>query len=123
MAAPQAAAVQSAPGLQRVATDDAPSAIGPYSQAIVAGGTVYVSGCIGMVPGSSGKFAADDVAGQAKQSLENMKAILEKAGSSLGHVVKTTVLLTDMAHYAEVRCEAFTAWRVACGETRVKLHR
>lgn len=61
-----------------------------------------MSGCIGMVPGDSKKFAAEDVAGQAKQSLANMKAILEAAGSSMGHVAKTTVLLTDMAHYAEV---------------------
>ncbi len=81
---------------------EAPAAIGPYSQAAAIGNTVYVSGCIGLLPGAGKQFASEDVVGQAKQALANMKAILEASGSSMNNVAKTTVLLTDMANYGAV---------------------
>jgi len=80
----------------------APAAIGPYSQAAAIGDTIYVSGCIGLLPGDETRFASDDVQGQAKQALTNMRAILAAAGSDMNHVAKTTVLLTDMQNYAAV---------------------
>jgi reactive intermediate/imine deaminase len=81
----------------------APAAIGPYSQATAIGNTVYVSGCIGLLPGDTKQFASESVVGQTEQALTNMAAILEAAGSGMGLVAKTTVLLTDMANYAAVR--------------------
>lgn len=111
-----AADASAASALSPVATDKAPAAIGPYSQAMCAGDTVYVSGCIGMVPGDSKAFAGDGVAEQAAQALANMAAILDAAGSSMQHVAKTTVLLTDMEHYAEVRA-CCTANALACRES------
>ena len=99
-----AAATSSATAVQTFAApaSEAPAAIGPYSQAAAIGDTIYVSGCIGLVPGDEKRFASDDVEGQAKQALQNMQAILAAAGSSMQHVAKTTVLLTDMANYAAV---------------------
>jgi len=84
-----------------VATDRAPAAIGPYSQAVVAGGMVYTAGQIALVPGT-GELAAGDVAAQTERVLENLKAVLAAAGSSLGKVVKTTIYLADMADFAAV---------------------
>jgi len=82
-------------------TKSAPAAIGPYSQAVKAGGLVFVSGQIGMDP-SSGKMVESGIKGETKQVLENLKAILEAAGSSLGEVVKTTVFIVDMNDFAEM---------------------
>lgn len=84
---------------QVIATKDAPGAIGPYSQAIKANGFVFVSGQIPVVP-ATGQFAAGGIAGQTKQSLENVKAILQAAGCTLADVVKTTVLIKDMNDFA-----------------------
>eukprot|EP00002_Diphylleia_rotans_P006369 TRINITY_DN15755_c0_g1_i1.p1 TRINITY_DN15755_c0_g1~~TRINITY_DN15755_c0_g1_i1.p1 ORF type:complete len:127 (+),score=38.17 TRINITY_DN15755_c0_g1_i1:47-427(+) len=81
-------------------TDNAPKAIGPYSQAIAANGFLYVSGQLGMNP-TTMELAAD-VQSQARQALENIKAILEAGGSSLANAVKTTVLLRDMKDFAAV---------------------
>jgi reactive intermediate/imine deaminase len=75
--------------------------LGPYSQAIRAGNTLYVSGQIGIVPGTK-DFASDGVEGQAEQVMKNMGAILEAAGTSFGNVVKTTILLADMGDFAAV---------------------
>lgn len=86
---------------QVIATDKAPAALGPYSQAIKAGNTVYVSGQIGIVPGTK-DFASPDVEGQTEQVLKNMGAILEAAGASYKHVVKTTILLADINDFAKV---------------------
>lgn len=72
--------------------NSAPAALGPYSQAIRAGSTLYVSGQIGLVPGTK-DFAGDGVEAQAEQVMKNMGAILEAAGASYKHVVKTTILL------------------------------
>ena len=84
---------------QVINTDKAPGAIGPYSQAIKAGNTVYVSGQLPVVP-ASGVFAVGGIAEQTRQSLENVKAILEAAGGALDQVVKTTVLIKDMNDFA-----------------------
>ena len=84
-----------------IATTAAPGAIGPYSQAIEANGFVFVSGQIPIDP-ATGAFAAEDVVGQAEQSLKNLKAVVEAAGCTLENVVKTTVFLADIADFAAV---------------------
>lgn len=92
-------------------TDNAPAAIGPYSQAIAAGNTIYVSGQIPIDP-ATGSFAGDDIVTQTRQSLTNLKAILCAAGADMGNVVKTTVYLANMADFAamnQVYAEFFTA--------------
>ena len=78
-----------------IATNKAPAAIGPYSQAVQAGNTVYVSGQIPIDPGT-GAFPSDDIREQTAVSLNNIKAILNEAGLDLSNVVKTTVLLSDI---------------------------
>lgn len=92
-------------------TDFAPAAIGPYSQAIQAGNTIYVSGQLPIDP-ATGAFAGEDIAAQTRQSLTNIKAILAEAGADMSNVVKTTVLLANMADFAAmnaVYAEFFTA--------------
>ena len=97
--------------LTAVHTANAPAAIGPYSQAVCAGGFVYVSGQIPLDP-ATGEFAGPDIRTQTRQSLKNIAAILAAAGSGMDRVVKTTVLLKDFGDFAamnEVYAEAFTA--------------
>ncbi len=84
---------------QRIQTDQAPAAIGPYSQAIKAGGFVFVSGQIPIDP-NTGEFVAGGIAEQTERVLTNLAAVLEAAGSNLNQVVKTTVFLADMAEFA-----------------------
>lgn len=84
-----------------IATAQAPAAIGPYSQAIEANGTVYVSGQLPINP-ATGEFAEGGIKELTTQSLTNMKHILEEAGLTMANVVKTTVFLTDMADFAEM---------------------
>ncbi len=94
----------------KIQTEHAPAAIGPYSQAVQAGGSIYVSGQLPINP-ATGEFAGADIRAQARQSLENIKAILAAAGTDMAHVVKTTVLLQDMADFAamnEVYAEYFS---------------
>lgn len=79
-----------------ISTDHAPKAIGPYSQAIEAGGFIYVSGQLPIDP-ATGNFVSDEIKGQTRQSLENIKSILAEAGLTMSSVVKTTVLLADMS--------------------------
>ena len=90
----------------------APAAIGPYSQAISGTGSItFVSGQLPIDP-ATGAFAGDTIQVQTKQSLENIKAILEAGGLSLSDVVKTTVLLSDIANFGpmnEVYAQYFTA--------------
>ena len=86
-----------------VSSSQAPAAIGPYSQAIAAGGFVFVSGQLPLDP-ATGKIANPDVGGQTRRSLENLKAILASAGSSLAEVVKTTVFLGDMNDFCRYEC-------------------
>lgn len=80
-------------------TNQAPAAIGPYSQAVKVGSLVFVSGQIPVDP-ATGEFAGPDIETQTHQSLKNLKAILEEAGSGLEKVVKTTVFLQDMNDFA-----------------------
>ncbi|VDM27026.1 unnamed protein product [Toxocara canis] len=84
-----------------ISTPKAPAAIGPYSQAVLVDKTLYISGSLGLVP-ETGKFPSDCVKAQTEQSLKNIGAILEAAGSSYDNVVKTTVLLADMNDFATV---------------------
>ncbi|MBP3765202.1 MAG: RidA family protein [Bacteroidaceae bacterium] len=96
---------------QPIATAGAPAAIGPYSQAVEAGGCVYVSGQLPINP-ATGQMAEGGVAELTRQSLANIRAILAEAGLGMENVVKTTVMLADMADFAEmnaVYAEFFTA--------------
>lgn len=92
-------------------TDKAPAAIGPYSQAIRAGNTIYVSGQIPIDP-ATGAFAGEDIVSQTRQSLTNIRNILAEEGLDMSRVVKTTAMLKDIADFAamnEVYAEFFTA--------------
>lgn len=94
-----------------IATPDAPAAVGPYSQAVEANGTLYISGQLPIDP-ATGAFAGDDIKAQTRQSLTNIRSILEAAGADMSKVVKTTVLLKDIADFGamnEVYAEFFTA--------------
>ena len=82
-----------------VATDQAPKAIGPYSQAIVHNGLAYLSGQIPLDP-ATGQLVEGDIAAQTTRVLENLKAVLEACGSGLDRVVKTTVFIQDMREFA-----------------------
>jgi 2-iminobutanoate/2-iminopropanoate deaminase len=84
-----------------VSSPDAPAAVGPYSQGIKANGFVFVSGQLGLVPGTK-QFAGGTVAEQTEQALKNIAAILQAAGTSMRHVVKVTVLLADINTFAEM---------------------
>jgi 2-iminobutanoate/2-iminopropanoate deaminase len=84
---------------ERIQTDNAPAAIGPYSQAIKAGGLVFVSGQIPIDP-QTGQFVPGGIAEQTERVLKNLAAVLEAAGSSLDRVVKTTVFLADMKEFS-----------------------
>ena len=85
-------------------TENAPAAIGPYSQGIKAGETIYVSGQIPIDP-ATGEFAGDDIRVQTRQSLTNIKNILAAAGAEMSDVVKTTVLLADIADFVPMNEE------------------
>ncbi len=82
-----------------VQTDKAPAAIGPYSQAVKAGGFVFLSGQVALNP-ASGQVVEGDVRAQTERVLQNLQAVLAAAGSSLAEVVKTTVFLADMNDFA-----------------------
>lgn len=86
---------------QIIHTDAAPAAVGPYSQAVVAasGRTVYLSGQIGLEPGTS-ELVSENFEGQVRQSFANMKAVIEAAGGTLDNIVKLTLFLTDLSKFA-----------------------
>jgi 2-iminobutanoate/2-iminopropanoate deaminase len=84
-----------------ISTPQAPAAIGPYSQAVQVGNLVFTSGQIPIDP-ATGQFAEGGIKEQTRQSLTNVKAILEEAGLALSSVVKTTVFLADMADFADM---------------------
>ena len=86
---------------QIITTDHAPQAIGPYSQAVVAGGLVFASGQIPIDP-ATGQFVEGGVSEQTRQVLRNLSKVLEAAGTGLDRVVKTTVFLADMNDFAEM---------------------
>lgn len=85
--------------LDIVETDRAPAAIGPYAQAVTVDGWIFCSGQIPLDP-ASGEMVSGDVAAQTELVLANLAAVLEAAGASLSRVVKTTVFLSDMGHFA-----------------------
>jgi 2-iminobutanoate/2-iminopropanoate deaminase len=85
---------------QAVSSSNAPAAIGPYSQAIVADGTVYCAGQIGLDPATGG--LAEGLEAQAERALRNLTAVLDAAGATLADVVKTTIFLADMGDFAAV---------------------
>ncbi|MBQ8098921.1 MAG: RidA family protein [Bacteroidaceae bacterium] len=92
-----------------ISTSNAPAAIGPYSQAIQAGDTIYVSGQLPIDP-QTGSFAGDDIRGLTRRSLNNIQNILNAAGLKMENVVKTTVMLADMDDFPamnEVYAEFF----------------
>lgn len=96
---------------QAIATHNAPGAIGPYSQGIAAGNMAFVSGQLPIDP-ATGAFAGEDIVSQTRQSLLNIKAILEENGMTMADVVKTTVLLADIGEFGamnQVYGEFFTA--------------
>jgi 2-iminobutanoate/2-iminopropanoate deaminase len=82
-----------------VSTDRAPAAIGPYSQGVRAGELLFASGQIPLDP-STGELVAGDVTAQTRRTMENLRAVLEASGSSLEHVLKTTVYLVDLGEFA-----------------------
>ena len=84
-----------------VTTPNAPAPIGPYNQAILSGNTLYISGQIPIDP-KTGNLVEGDIQKEAKQSMENLKAILAEAGMTFDHVVKTTIFLSDMNDFAQV---------------------
>ena len=91
-----------------VRSPKAPAPIGPYSQAVRAGGFVFVSGQISIDP-ATGEAVCDDVASQTRRALENLRTILEAAGSGLERVVKTTIYLKDMGDFGKVN-ESYAAY-------------
>ncbi|KAM0010893.1 putative 2-iminobutanoate/2-iminopropanoate deaminase [Helianthus debilis subsp. tardiflorus] len=86
---------------EAVKTDKAPAALGPYSQAIKTGNTVYLSGVLGLIP-ETGKFVSDSVEEQTEQVLKNMGEILKASGASYSSVVKTTIMLADLKDFKKV---------------------
>ncbi|MGM9700447.1 MAG: RidA family protein [Prevotella sp.] len=84
--------------MKAIHSDKAPQAVGPYSQAIVAGNLVFASGQLPIDP-ATGQFAEGGIAEQTRQSLTNVSQVLAAAGTDLSHVVKTTVFLSDMANF------------------------
>jgi 2-iminobutanoate/2-iminopropanoate deaminase len=85
-----------------ISTKDAPTAIGPYSQAVRAGDLVFLSGQISLDPQSGQMVHVDDVRAQAERVLENLCAVLAAAGCSCRDVVKTTIYLVDLSHFATI---------------------
>src|ERR1700693_5337489 len=86
---------------QIIQTPDAPKAIGPYSQAVRTGDTVYVSGQIPLDP-VSGQLVSGDIEAEIRRVFDNLKAIAQAAGGSLAHIVKLSVFLTDLSHFPKV---------------------
>lgn len=107
--------------IRPVHSDDAPKAIGPYSQAVVAGGFVFASGQIALDP-ATGQLVAGGIDAQARRVFANLAAVLAAAGSSLQRAVKVTVYLTDLAHFGTVNAiyeEAFGGARPARSTVQV----
>ncbi len=107
--------------IQNVQTSNAPAAIGPYSQAMIANGMVFTSGQIALTP--FGEMVDGDVSAQCAQVVTNLKAVLEAAGSSFDKVIKTTIFLADMDDFAAVNtiyAEAFGDHKPARSTVAVK---
>ena len=101
------------PKNQTIHTDKAPAAIGPYSQAVKTSNLVFVSGQLPIDP-ATGAFAGQDIASQTRQSLKNVSAILEAAGYTCADVVKSTVLLADIAAFAAMNAVYAEFFRENC---------
>lgn len=104
-----------------VQTNKAPSAIGPYSQAVVANGMVFTSGQIALTP--EGVMLEDDIVIQTKQVLQNLQAVLEEAGASMQSVIKTTIFLASMDDFItvnEIYADAFGSHKPARSTVAVK---
>jgi 2-iminobutanoate/2-iminopropanoate deaminase len=109
--------------MKLVQTPNAPSAIGPYSQAVVANGIVYTSGQIALTPDGSDALLSEDVVVQAVRVMKNLEAVLVEAGSSLDNVLKTTIFLANMDDFVvvnEVYEEAFGSHKPARATVAVK---
>ena len=96
--------------MRPISTTQAPKAIGPYSQAILSGFTVYTSGQIGINP-ETGKLVQDSIEAETKQVLNNLEAVLSEARMGFENVVKTTVFITDMADFAAINAVYATAFK------------
>jgi len=94
--------------MKTIHSDQAPKAVGPYSQAISHGGILYASGQIGLLP-DTGKMIADDVEAQAKQVTQNLSAVLAAAGATVNDIIKVTIFLVDMNDFARVN-PIYAAW-------------
>ena len=108
--------------LRAISTEHAPQAIGPYSQAVAAGGFVFLSGQIPLDP-TTGKVVEGDIKVQTERVLQNLAAVLEAAGTSFRHVVKTTVFLHTMDDFTgmnEIYASAFGEHRPARSSVAVK---
>jgi 2-iminobutanoate/2-iminopropanoate deaminase len=88
-------------GKKIIATENAPAAVGPYSQGVQTGDLVFTAGQLGIVPGTK-EFAGTTIEDQTRQALENIQAVLEAGGSCLKHVVKTTVFLQDIGEFSRM---------------------
>ena len=109
--------------MEFIQTNEAPSAIGPYSQAVVVNGMVYTSGQIALTPEGSDALLSEDVVVQAVRVMKNLEAVLEAAGSSLQNVVKTTIFLADMGDFTtvnEIYAEAFGSHKPVRSTVAVK---
>ena len=82
-------------------TNNAPAPIGPYNQAVAAGGFIFLSGQIALDP-ATGTLIMDDIKTETKRVMDNIKAILTEAGVDFSHVIKTSIFLTDMGNFAQV---------------------
>jgi len=89
-------------------SEQAPKAVGPYSQALVSGGVLYASGQIGLLP-DEGRLIADDVESQTRQATKNLTAVLHEAGATLSDILKVNIFLTDMADFPKVN-DIYAAW-------------
>ena len=96
-----------------ISTEKAPAAIGPYSQAVKAGNLLFISGQIPVDP-ATGEVVEATIQAQTAQSLTNLKAILAHAGGTMGHVVKTTVFLSDMENFVEMNRVYKTIFEAEC---------
>lgn len=85
--------------INKISTDKAPKAIGPYSQAVLCGGMLYTSGQIALSP-ENGELVGENIAEQTEQIMKNLSAVLAEAGTSFDNVVKTTCFLADIADFA-----------------------
>ena len=97
---------------QCIATDAAPGAVGPYSQAVRMGNLVFVSGQLGLDP-QTGELVQGGVEAETRRALENLSAIVQAAGGSLANIVKTTVLLADIGDFAKVNAIYATFFKEA----------